>query len=321
VAKFRQNRYAYVGVLFLMVFFESVLYSLMANLFIKKQTMKDFAGIEFILGFAFAVIFVASLHFAFKSLWEFFEAKYLIERDNLEKLELKPFYKNLVLAIIVLIVFIVANVYTGYIRATILEPGSTSSSSFIDKIHGPLLVFSMAITFMVALVMALLEKEIAEKSGKYTVFKNWKRQQSERKVYNSQIRNMLKKCVERKDLLIDKYWGVMKDLQRVFEIEVDADKQALYDELNDKIAKKELDLQKLDEQIYQHYLPVAATRLELFEYGVETDKGISDEIKDLRSKVAEIKEFEKRNASTENKTEAETPIEEEQNTNTENKTN
>jgi len=321
VAKFRQNRYAYVGVLFLMVFFESVLYSLMANLFIKKQTMKDFAGIEFILGFAFAVIFVASLHFAFKSLWEFFEAKYLIERDNLEKLELKPFYKNLVLAIIVLIVFIVANVYTGYIRATILEPGSTSSSSFIDKIHGPLLVFSMAITFMVALVMALLEKEIAEKSGKYTVFKNWKRQQSERKVYNSQIRNMLKKCVERKDLLIDKYWGVMKDLQRVFEIEVDADKQALYDELNDKISKNGIDLQKLDEKVYQHYLPVAATRHELFEYGVESDQGITKTITDLREKVAIIEAFEKKNASTENKTEVEAPIEEEQNTNTENKTN
>ena len=95
VAKFKQNRFAYVVVLFLMVFFESVLYSLMTSLFIKKQTLKDFAGIEFIFGFAFAVIFVAALHFAFKSLWEFFEAKYLVERDNLNKVELKPFYKKL----------------------------------------------------------------------------------------------------------------------------------------------------------------------------------------------------------------------------------
>lgn len=94
IAKFKQNRYAYMFVLFLMIFFESVLYSLMASLFIKKQTLKDFAGVEFIFGFAFAVIFVAALHFAFKSLWEFFEAKYLIERDNLNKVELQPFFKT-----------------------------------------------------------------------------------------------------------------------------------------------------------------------------------------------------------------------------------
>lgn len=308
VARFTQNFWVYVIVLFVMVFFESVLYSMMASLFIKKQTLKDFAGVEFIFGFAFAVIFVAALHFAFKSLWEFLEAKYLIEKDKLNKVELKPFYSKLILAIIILLVFIVTNVYTGFIRATIIEPSSTSSSSFIDKIHGPLLVFSIAITFVVALVMALLEKEITEKSEKFKVFKNWKKQQKQRKVYNSQVKEMLKKSLERKDILIEEYWGVLKDLQRVFEIEVDADKQGLYDELNDKISKNEIDLQKLDEKIYQHYLPVAATRHELFEYGVESDQGITKIISDLREKVAIIEAFEKKNAAIEKNGEAVTPI-------------
>ena len=36
VARFKQNFWAYVGVLLLMVFFESVLYSMMASLFISK---------------------------------------------------------------------------------------------------------------------------------------------------------------------------------------------------------------------------------------------------------------------------------------------
>ena len=102
---------------------------------------------------------------------------------------------------------------------------------------------------------------------------------------------------------------------------MDADKEALYAELNDKISKNEIDLQKLDEKIYQHYLPVAATRHELFEYGVDSDKGISDTITDLRSKVAIIEEFEKKNAATEKSNEAEAPVVEKQNANTENKTN
>ena len=156
--------------------------------------------------------------------------------------------------------------------------------------------------------MALIEKEIAEKGEKYKVFMNWKRQQKERKKYNSQVKDMLKKCLERKDILIEEYWGVLKDLQRVFEIEVDADKQGLYDELNDKISRNEIDLQKLDEKIYQHYLPVAATRHELFEYGVESDQGITKIISDLREKVAIIEAFEKKNATNEKNAEVLTTL-------------
>lgn len=300
VARFRQHKGVYIFVFFLMVFFESILYSLMANLFISKTMRKEYPGIEFAFGLAFAIIFVAALHFAFKSMWNFFEAKYIIEKDNLPKVELKPFYKNLFLAILILIVFIVTNIYTGFIRATIFEgSGTTATSSFMQKLHGPLLVFSVAITFIVALVMALLEKEIAEKSEKYKVFKNWKKQQKERKVYNTEVKNMLKKCNERKDILTEEYWGVMKDLQRVFDREVDDDKQELYKELNARIANGEIDLRKVDDALYQKYLHVAATRHELFEYGINSDSEITGTIADLSNKVSEIEEFEKRNSSNE----------------------
>ena len=313
IAKYEQNRWIYVGVLFLMIFFESILYSMMASLFMSKQTLKDMPGIEIVFGLAFAIIFVAALHFAFKSLWEYFEAKFLIERDNLSKVELKPFYKNLVIGIFIIAVFIITNTYTGFIRATIFEgSGTTSTSLIMQKLHGPLLVFSIAITFIVALVMALLEKEIVEKSEKYKVFKNWKRQQKERKVYNTQVKDMLKKCLDRKNVLIDEYWGVMKDLQRVFEIEVDADRKELYAELNAKIANNEIDLLNIDEITYQKYLPVAITRHELFEYGIATDKGINETIDDLQGKVALIEEFERKNASNGNETDK---LEEYKNTN------
>jgi hypothetical protein len=303
VVKFKNNKKIYVIVLLLMVFFESVLYSMMAPLFLKKQDMIDLPILKYVFGFAFALIFVASLHFAFKSLWEFFKAKHLIEKENLPKEQLNPFYKYLFIAIFIIAVFIITNTYTGYIRATIFEgSGKSSTSEMMQKLHLPLLVFSIAITFIVALVMALLEKEIAEKSEKIRVFENWKRQQKERKGYNTQIKDMLKKCLERKDILIDEYWGVMKDLQRVFEVEVDADRESLYAELNTKIANNEIDLLNIDEVTYQKYLPVAITRHELFEYGISTDKGINETIDDLQAKVAIIEEFEKRNAANGNGT-------------------
>ena len=131
VAKYKQNRGLYVGVLFLMIFFEGILYSLMAGMFISKQTLKDMPGIEIVFGLAFAIIFVAALHFAFKSLWEFFEAKFLIERDNLPSVELKPFYKNIFIGTLIIIVFLITNIYTGYIRATIFEGSGATSQSLM----------------------------------------------------------------------------------------------------------------------------------------------------------------------------------------------
>lgn len=301
IAKYKQHRWLYIGVLFLMILFESILYSMMAALFIGKDTVKDMPGIEIVFGLAFAIIFVAALHFAFKSLWDYFEAQFLIKRDNLSKILLKPFYKNLVIGIVIIAIFIITNIYTGFIRATIFEgSGNSSTSVIMQKLHGPLLVFSIAITFTVALVMALLEKEIVEKSEKYKVFKNWKRQQKERKGYNTQVKEMLSKSIIYKNLMIEKYWGVLKDLQRVFEMEVDVDREDLKNELNTKIANHEIDLANIDDATYQQYLHVATTRFELFEYGIESNKEIIEIIDDLKVKVADIKEFELRNAKINN---------------------
>lgn len=296
VAKFKQHRWVYGIVLIIMIAFETFLYSMIKKILIPKEMLELYPGIEFAVGFFFALIFVAILHFAFKFLWEYFEAKSLIEKNGFDKNELKPFYRNFIGSILMISIFIVANISTGYLRATFLEPHSNNSNPN-ESTHIAFLLFSILITFGVAFVMAFLEKEITEKSEKIKVFENWKRQQKERKKYNAQIKDMQKKCLERKDILIEEYWGIIKDLQRVFEIEVDADKQDLYNELNDKIAKNAIDLQKLDDKVYQNYLPVAATRHELFEYGIDSDKDITDRLADLKGKVSIIEDFERKNAS------------------------
>ena len=298
LTKFTQNLYIYRVVLVLMVFFESILYSLMANLFIRRQSLNDFAGIEYIFGFSFSIIFVSALHFAFKNMWEFFEAKHLIEKKSYDKKLLKPFYVNISLAGIILTIFIVTNIYTGYIRAIILEPGATSTSSYLEKIHGPLLVFSIAITFIVALVMALLEKEITDKSIKYKIYINWSRTQKERKEYNSHVKDMLKKCNERKELIIEKYWGVTLDSQRIFKIEVDADKNELFKELETEISNKTINLGSLTDDKYQKYVDIAATKLELFRYSIDSDAAIVKSIQDIAEVVKEIDIFEHKNSST-----------------------
>jgi len=300
VVKFTQNINIYRILLVLLVFFESILYSLMATLFIRRQSLDDYAGIEYIFGIAFALIFVVALHFAFKNMWEFIEAKHLVDNnDNYDKAQLKQFYIRLILAITIFFIFIVTNIYTGYIRAIILEPGATSSSTFLDKIHGPLLVFSIAITFVVALVMALLEKEITDKSSKYKVFLNWVKQQKEKKEYNTQVRNMLKACNEKRELLVEEYWGTILDSQRVFKVLVDDDKKELYNELELEISRKTVDLHNIDDYSYQKYLDVSGTRFELFKYGIESDRAIVKTILDINEVLSEIDNFERNSKTSE----------------------
>ena len=293
VEKFTQNVSVYRILLALLVFFESILYSLMAPLFIGRQLLDDFSGIQFLFGFAFALIFVAALHLAFKNMWEFIEAKHLVDTETrYEKAQLKQFYIKLILSIIFFIIFIVTNIYTGYLRAIILEPGTTSSSAFLDKIHGPLLVFSIAITFIVALVMAILEKEITDKSAKYKVFLNWVKQHKETKEYNTQVRNMLKICNERRSLLIEKYWGIILYSHTVFKAEYDNDKKDLYDKLQLAISEKTVDLNNFDESTYQEYLDVAGTRLQLFKYGVESDAEINKTISGINEVLSKLDNLE-----------------------------
>lgn len=292
VEKMKTNYKVYWIVLGLLLTFETLLYSLMGTMFIPKKIRDTFTGAEFIFGFAFALIFVAALHYAFKNLWTFLEAKQIIETEKLDKKELNRFYPNLWLSVIILVLFLFANTYTGYIRAIVVEPASTSSSEFLDRIHLPLLVLSIIVTFLVALVMALLEKDISEKSEKYRIYRNWYKQQKERKIYNTAIRKMLQSCDETIRLKIEKYWSLMKDVQRALGREYDDKHEELMGDLRKKLENKEIDLTHIEDYTYRLYQPVASTCLALFTYGILSDPMMQQTLSELDKVKEGIEKFE-----------------------------
>lgn len=292
VEQMKTNRKVYWVVLGLLLMFECFLYSLMSNLFIPKSFRDLLDGEEFIFGLAFALIFVAGLHYAFKNLWAFLEAKQIIETENLDKKELVRFYPNLWLSVVILLLFLFANTYTGYVRAMIIEPAATASSDFIDKIHIPLLLLSIIVTFLVALVMALLEKDISEKSEKTRIHGNWYKQQKERKVYNTAVRKMLQNCNETIRLKIEKYWSLMKDVQRALGREYDDKHEELFRDLRSRLENNEIDLANIDDHTYRRYQPVASTCLALFTYGILSDPMMQKTLADLNEVRAEIEKFE-----------------------------
>jgi len=288
-AKFTRSRTIYRTLLIVLVFFESILCSLMAPLLIRRQSFNDYPGIEYLFGFACAILFVAILHFALSKMQEFVEAKHLVDNDRTyKKTKITKFYIKLLLSIIVFIVFSGADFYIGYLKIIVLERGELSSNFFLNKIHGLRLIFLIAITFLIALVMAFLKKEMSGKSLKYTVFLDWLKQQKERKKYNAQVRKMLKKCNEKRELLLEKYWGMLLHFQRVFNVLVDDDKKELYTELEQDILQKKVDLYNLENYAYQKYSDIAGARFELFKYGVESDSAIKKIIADLNNVLDDL---------------------------------
>jgi len=289
VAKFRNSRNMYRTLLVLLVFFESILYSLIAPLVLRRHRFDEYPGIEYLFGFACAFLFVVVLHFSFKKIWEFAEAKYLVDNDRTyKKAKITKFYINLFLSIIAFLAFNAANVYIGYLKIIILEPGDMLINFFLDKIHGLRLISLISITFIITWIMAFLKKEITYKSQKYKVFLDWVKQQKERKKHNTQVRNMLKKCNEKRDMFIEKYWGMLLSSQRVFKVLVDDDKKELYDELEKDILQKKVDLYDIDNSLYQKYSDIAGARFELFKYGVESDSAIKNTIADLNDVLDDL---------------------------------
>ena len=289
VATFEKNRNIYRILLAFLLFFETILCSLMAPLLLRRRSLDAYPGIEYLFGFACAILFVAVLHFSFIKIWEFAEAKHLVDNDRTyEKTEIKRFYIKLLLSIIAFIGFNVANVYIGYFKIIVLKHGDVSLNFFLDKIHDFRLISLIAITFVITWIMALLKKEITNKSFKYKMFLYWVKQQKERKKYNVQVKYMLKRCDEKRELLIEKYWGKLLYSQRVFKILVDDDKTELYNELEQEILQKKVDLYDIDSSSYQKYLDIAGTRFELFKYGVESDSAIKKTISDLKEVLYDL---------------------------------
>lgn len=296
VARITHNRFGYVLALIAFVGLETFFYSFFGSLLLPKELRSAYA--VWFLAFGLATVFAALLHFGFRWIFDYFEARYTIEKEKLPATEIKRFFPYFILGIVFCVLFVIVNSAIGFLRADLLDPVAMSENkALVEKIHGPWRVFAVLFTFVVALLMAALEKEIASKRNRWKVYKNWKRQQKERKDYNTSVRKMLDDSRSAKALAIEKYWAVVKDLQRVFELEVDDDMQPRLQELNEALGNESGFVSKLSDERYQYFLPVAATHLGLFSKAVEDDPEIRRVIAELESEVGLIEDFEVRNAT------------------------
>ena len=72
-----------------------------------------------------------------------------------------------------------------------------------------------------------------------------------------------------------------------------------YQELEDEISNKTINLSNLTDDTYQKYIRVANTKLELFRYSIDSDKAINNSIQEIHVVIADILNFEKHSSLSE----------------------
>ncbi len=306
IAKLSSKRVLYPFLLILLLAFEGLLYSLLANLITPRSLRETLPAIPVVFGVAFAVVFVVALHFSFQYYFSYLEAKTLIETKQLDRKLLKKYIVKRNMAIFVFIAFVVTNIATAIIRAKILEPKGGEDNDYST----PLFIMSLGLTFIAAIAMGLIEHELFEKNEKYHVFMNWKRQHKERKKYMTAIRNLYFNSSKIIAKYREAYWSIVLDYQRIFESRYDEIDRNMYDKFQSEIENGTILLSKIDEKIYSKYKLIQSSSEELFKDGVEHDLKILEYLQEIKESVNEIEAYEmaKAKKEEENKLTAESTI-------------
>lgn len=289
IARISSKRKLYPVLFFLLLVFEGMIYALLANLITPRDLREAFPPITLIFGLGFAIVFVVALHFGFQYYFSYLEAKQIIEEKNLGKEKLRKYVVKRNMAYFVFFVFIVTNLATAIIRALILEPKGGGT----DDYGTPLFIMSLGLTFIAAIAMGLIEHELFEKNEKFEVFKNWKRQNKERKEYMTAIKDLYFNSGKIVARFREEYWSVVLDYQRIFECRYDSIDEPLYNKFEGEIAAGTIKLSEIDDNIYSKYKLVQSSSEELFKYGVEHDLKLLAYMAEIKESVDEILAYEK----------------------------
>jgi hypothetical protein len=288
IARISSKRILYPFVFFLLLAFEGMIYSLLANLITPRNLKEAIPGITLVFGIGFAVVFVMALHFAFQYFFAYLEAKKIVETKGLDTQLLSTYRTKRNIAVFIFIVFIITNLATAVIRAHILEPKGQGTADY----GTPLFIMSLGLTFIAALSMGLIEHELFEKNEKYKAFKNWKRQHKERKNYITAIKDLYFNAGKTVAKHCELHWSVVLDYQRIFECRYDESDELLYQEFQSEIANGGVVLDAINGGIYSRFKLVQSASEELFKYGIANEPRVVAQLNEFKKQVDEIADYE-----------------------------
>jgi hypothetical protein len=223
-----------------------------------------------------------SLNYGFE---KHFLYREVLERHNKKEIadfELKKYRDMRAWGYILMVLSFAAILFSGLARIFFLEhiPAnglSPEKLKSVQRASSMASLFTLFVTVITAIFLALIKQEQAKTAVKFRIFRYWHKAHVSRNKYTQSLirnANKLRLIVEQR---VEKYWQLVIDLKRIFNIENEYDEK--YEQLHQKyVALKAQPGFILTDDIYTKFAPLQCAYEELFKYGVMNSKEVKEKL-------------------------------------------
>ena len=278
IAELKSKFWFYRTILISFCIAESFLYSLTASLFVPggglllQIPVAIFLAILVMLGLDYAF----DKHFIYRDVIERHSKKELSEIELVKYKDVRNIgYTIIVLSFTAIIFSGLARIYyLEYIPSKGLPPERLISVVQASKMAS---VFTLAVTLIAALYMAMLKRDQAKIGIRFRMFKTWHAAHVQRNSYTQDLIKHANKIVLTTESVIEKHWQLVIDLKRVYKMGTEYDER--FESLNTEyVLLKVQPGFTLTDCLYRTFAPIQCAYEELFKYGVMNAKEIKDKL-------------------------------------------
>lgn len=257
---------------------ESFLYFLTASLFVPGAP--DYMKI--LVAIFLAVLLMLALNYAFHQHFHFRLVVEKYQKKEITENEIKKFKDARNIGYFIIILCFVAILFAGFSRVFFLENVPTNGLSeakakSITRASKMASIFTMIITIIAAIFMAVIKQDQSIYSVKYKVYKDWKKANIKRNIYTQTLISNANSLLILIEKHAEKYWELVIDLKRVYHMETEYDSkyEELYKEFVELKASKNF---ILNEHVYRKFTVLQCSDELLFKYGIFNDETINAKV-------------------------------------------
>lgn len=283
---FSQNQIADITTKYIMyyvatigfVIAESALYFLTASLFVPGAPTYVKIGVAIFL----ATLIMLALSYGFEKHYLYQHAAERQNTKDISSFELKRIqgirnwgYALIVLSFAAILFSSFARIFFfEYIPMQGLDPQKMHS---IEQASRMASVFTLLITIIAAIAIALIKQEQAKIGVQFRVFKYWRNAHMRRNTYMQKLIKEGNKILLTIEQIVDKHWQLAIDVKKTFKMETEYDPK--YEKLHAEYeVLRSTQSFYLTEQIYIKYSVLQGAYEELFKYGILHSKEIGEKI-------------------------------------------
>ena len=289
VADIKSKYWLYITIITGFCIAESFLYLLTASLFVPGGGLL----LQLPVAIFLAVLVMLSLNYAFEKHFQYREVMERYSKKELTDIELHKYSDMRNIGYVIILLCFGAIIFSGlarifyleYIPARGLSPERVLSVTRASKMAS---IFTMLITIITALFMAMIKKDQTKISNRFRVYRTWHNAHVKRNDYTQSLIQSANRIILVTEQCFEKHWQLVIDLKRIYKMDTEYDEkyEALHQEYVQLKAKPGF---RVTDDIYGKFSVIQCVYEEIFRYGVLNAKEIKDKI-DFANEILKVPE-------------------------------